>query len=71
MSNTEREKRLDELNRKLGITQPKKLVESDLEDIEEREWLKKKLGYEQHWIRSIPAADCFFFHAEERRYHWV
>lgn len=48
MSNTEREKRLDELNRKLGIAQPKKLVEPDLEEIEEREWLQKKLGYEQH-----------------------
>jgi hypothetical protein len=48
MSNTEREKRLDELNRKLGITQPDKLIESDLEEIEEREWLKKKLGYKQH-----------------------
>jgi hypothetical protein len=47
MSNTEREKRLDELNRKLGITQPNKLVESDLEEFEEREWLKKKLGYKQ------------------------
>lgn len=45
MSSTEREKRLDELNRKLGITQPNKLIESDLEEIEEREWLKKKLGY--------------------------
>jgi hypothetical protein len=48
MSDTEREKRLDELNRKLGITQPKKLVEPDPEEIEEREWLKKKLGYEHH-----------------------
>jgi predicted ArsR family transcriptional regulator len=46
MSNTEREKRLDELNRKLGITQPTKLM--DLEEIEERDWLKKKLGYKQH-----------------------
>jgi hypothetical protein len=45
MSNAEREKRLDELNRKLGITQPNKLVESDLEEFEEREWLKTKLGY--------------------------
>ena len=45
MSNTEREKRLDELNRKLAIPQPKKPIESDLEEIEEREWLKKKLGY--------------------------
>jgi DNA-binding HxlR family transcriptional regulator len=44
MSKNESEKRLDELNRKLGIT-PRKLVESDLEEIEEREWLKRKLGY--------------------------
>jgi hypothetical protein len=48
MSDTEREKRLDELNRKLGITQPNELVESDLEEIEERDWLKKKLGYKEH-----------------------
>jgi hypothetical protein len=47
MSKAEREKRLDELNQKLGITQPQKLIESDLEEIEEREWLKKKLGYKQ------------------------
>jgi hypothetical protein len=39
MSKVEREKRLDELNRKLGI---------DSEEIEEREWLKRKLGYKQH-----------------------
>jgi hypothetical protein len=48
MSNAEREKRLDALNRKLGITQPQKLIESDVDEIEEREWLKKKLGYKQH-----------------------
>ena len=48
MSKAEREKRLDELNRKLAITQLRKLIESDLEEIEEREWLKKKLGYKQH-----------------------
>jgi hypothetical protein len=48
MSDTEREKRLDELNRKLGITQPNKLIEADKDEMEEREWLKKKLGYEQH-----------------------
>ena len=47
MSKAERERRLDELNRKLGITQPQKLIESDLEEIEERQWLKKKLGYKQ------------------------
>ncbi len=47
MSNTEREKRLDELNRKLGIAQPQELLASDLDEIEEREWLKKKLGYGQ------------------------
>jgi hypothetical protein len=40
MSRNESEKRLDELNRKLGIAQVQKL-----EDIEEREWLRKKLGY--------------------------
>jgi hypothetical protein len=34
MSNTEREKRLDELNRKLAIPQPKKPIESDLLSIE-------------------------------------
>jgi len=39
MSKVEREKRLDELNRKLGI---------DSEEIKEREWLKRKLGYKQH-----------------------
>jgi hypothetical protein len=48
MSDTEREKRLDELNWKLGITQPNKLIEADKDEMEEREWLKKKLGYEQH-----------------------
>lgn len=47
MSKAERERRLDELNRKLGITEPQKLIEPDLEEIEERQWLKKKLGYKQ------------------------
>jgi predicted DNA-binding protein len=47
MSKAEREKRLDELNQKLGITQSQEFIESDLEEIEEREWLKKKLGYGQ------------------------
>jgi ferritin-like metal-binding protein YciE len=45
MDNTEREKRLDELNRKLEVTQLIKSIESHLEETEEREWLKKKLGY--------------------------
>jgi len=48
MSKAEREKRLDELNRKLGITHPDKLTESEQEEMEEREWLKKKLGYKRH-----------------------
>lgn len=48
MSKAEKEKRLDELNRKLGITQPNELIEYDQEEMEEREWLKKKLGYGQH-----------------------
>ena len=48
MSNIEREKRLDELNRKLEVTQLIKSIESHLEETEEREWLKKKLGYKQH-----------------------
>lgn len=48
MSKAEREKRLDELNRKLGITHPDKLTESDQEEMGEREWLKKKLGYKRH-----------------------
>jgi hypothetical protein len=48
MSKAKREKRLDELNRKLGITHPDKLTESDQEEMEEREWLKKKLGYKRH-----------------------
>ena len=47
MGDKEREKRLDELNQKLGITQPDR-VWSHLEEFEEREWLKKKLGYKQH-----------------------
>jgi hypothetical protein len=48
MSDTEKEKRLDELNQKTGIAQPNKLIENDKEEMEEREWLKKKLGYGQH-----------------------
>jgi hypothetical protein len=45
MSKAGKEKRLDELNQKLGITQSNKLSEYDQEEMEEREWLKKKLGY--------------------------
>jgi hypothetical protein len=48
MSNSEKEKRLDELNQKHGMTEPNKLIENDKEEMEEREWLKKKLGYGQH-----------------------
>jgi ferritin-like metal-binding protein YciE len=48
MSHIEREKRLDELNRKLEATQLIKSIESHLEETEEQEWLKKKLGYTQH-----------------------
>jgi hypothetical protein len=47
MGNKEGEKRLDELNQKLGITLPDS-VSSHPEEFEEREWLKKKLGYKQH-----------------------
>jgi hypothetical protein len=47
MNNIQREKRLDELNRKLEVAQPSKLVNSNREEFEEREWLKKKLGYTQ------------------------
>jgi predicted ArsR family transcriptional regulator len=45
MNNTERERRLDELNRKLGIIGRNEAISSHLEEFEEREWLKKKLGY--------------------------
>ena len=47
MDNTEKERRLDELNQKLGITKLIKFSESYLEEIEEREWLKNNLGYKQ------------------------
>ncbi len=47
MDRAEREKRLDELNRRLGIAHPDKPAESDQEEMEEREWLKKKLGYKR------------------------
>jgi hypothetical protein len=45
MSRDAKEKRLDELNRKLDVTQPRRPVQVDKEEFEEREWLKKKLGY--------------------------
>ncbi len=45
MSKSAREKRLDDLNQKLGIAARNKATDSHLEEIEEREWLKKKLGY--------------------------
>jgi|HubBroStandDraft_4_1064222.scaffolds.fasta_scaffold2870584_1 hypothetical protein len=48
MSNIEREKRLDERNRTLEVTQLIESIESHLEETEEREWLKKNLGYTQH-----------------------
>ena len=47
MDNTEKERRLDELNQTLGITKLIKFSESYPEEIEEREWLKKNLGYKQ------------------------
>ena len=47
MNNIQKEKRLDELNRKLEVAQPSKFVNSNREEFEEREWLKKKLGYTQ------------------------
>lgn len=48
MSKAEKEKRLDALNQKLGITHPNELTEYSQEEMEEREWLKKKLGYAKH-----------------------
>jgi hypothetical protein len=45
MSKAEKEKRLDALNQKLGITHPNELTEYGQEEMEERDWLKKKLGY--------------------------
>jgi hypothetical protein len=52
MSKVMKEKRLDELNQKLGITHPDILTEYDQEEMEERQWLEEKLGYQQHRIRS-------------------
>jgi hypothetical protein len=48
MSKAEKEKRLDELNRKLGITHHDKPTEYYQEEMEERDWLRKKLGYAKH-----------------------
>ena len=48
MSKAEKEKRLDALNQKLGITHRTELTESGQEEMEERDWLKKKLGYAKH-----------------------
>ncbi|HEX4785055.1 MAG TPA: hypothetical protein VH350_11970 [Candidatus Sulfotelmatobacter sp.] len=45
LSSIEKEKRLDELNRKLAVAQRIESNESFQEEAEEREWLKKKLGY--------------------------
>ena len=45
MSKAEKEKRLDALNQKLGITHRNELTEYSQEEMEERDWLKKKLGY--------------------------
>ncbi len=48
MSKAEKEKRLDALNQKLGIGHPIELTDSGQEAMEERDWLKKKLGYAKH-----------------------
>jgi hypothetical protein len=48
MSKAEKEKRLDALNKKLGIIHPNELTEYGQEEMEERDWLKKKLGYAKH-----------------------
>ena len=48
MSKAEKEKRLDELNQKLGIAHPDELTEYCQEEMEERDWLRKKLGYGKH-----------------------
>ena len=48
MSKAEKEKRLDALHQKLGITHPNELTEYGQEEMEERDWLKKKLGYSKH-----------------------
>jgi len=48
MSKGEKEKRLDALHQKLGITHPNELIEYGQEEMEEHDWLKKKLGYAKH-----------------------
>ena len=48
MSKAEKEKRFDALNQKLGITHLNELTEYGQEEMEERDWLKKKLGYAKH-----------------------
>ena len=48
MTKAEKEKRLDALNRELGITHPNELTEYGREEMEERDWLNKKLGYAKH-----------------------
>jgi hypothetical protein len=48
LSKTDKEKRLDALNQKLGITHPDQLTEYGQEETEERNWLNKKLGYAKH-----------------------
>jgi hypothetical protein len=48
MSKADKEKRLDALNQKLGITHATDLAEYGQEEMEERDWLKKKLGYAKH-----------------------
>ena len=48
MSKAEKEKRLDALNQKLGITHRTELTDYGQEEMEERDWLKKKLGYSEH-----------------------
>ena len=45
MSKADKEKRLDALNQKLAITHPNELTEDGQQEMEERDWLKKKLGY--------------------------
>ena len=50
MNAEQKQIRLDELTEKLGIAHPEPLdgrkpKEHDLEELEEREWLKKELGY--------------------------
>ena len=45
LSTLDQEKRLDELNQKLGITELLRRTEQTQEAMEERQWLKKKLGY--------------------------